>query len=64
MKVEDMIENYLLSMGQKINLENYTFIPKRDYEYRSKIKEETIKIGKYTIELTKINRNSKENKIT
>lgn len=60
MKVEDMIENYLLSMGQKINLENYAFIPKRDYDYRSKIKEETIKIGKYTIELTKINRNSKE----
>ncbi|MBQ8902048.1 MAG: InlB B-repeat-containing protein [Bacilli bacterium] len=60
MKVEDMIENYLLSMGQKINLENYTFIPKRDYDYKSKIKEETIKIGKYTIELSKINRNSKE----
>jgi len=60
MKVEDIIENYLLSMGQKINLENYTFIPKRNYDYKSKIKEETIKIGKYTIELTKINQNSKE----
>lgn len=60
MKVEDMIENYLLSMGQKINLEKYSFIPKRDYDYKSKIKEETLKIGKYKVELTKVNRNSKE----
>lgn len=60
MKVEDMIENYLLSMGQKINLESYKFIPKRNYDYQKKIKEETVKIGKYTIELSKINRNSKE----
>lgn len=60
MKVEDIIENYLLSMGQKINLENYTFIPKRDYDYNSKIEEETVKIGNYNVKLTKLARNSKE----
>jgi len=60
MEVNDMIENYLLSMGQKINLESYTFLPKRNYDYRSVIKEETLKIGKYTVELSKVNLNSQE----
>ena len=60
MKVEDVIENYLLSLGQKISLENYNFIPKQDYNYKNIMKEEKIKIGNYTVELNQINLNSKK----
>ena len=59
MKTTDMVENYILGLGLNIK-KTYKFIPKSDYDYNSKLKTETLEIGKYKVELSKINQNTRK----
>lgn len=59
MKTKDMLEDYLLSL--EVSIKNkYTFLPKTDYDFKEKKKDETVKIGEYNIKLTQQYANSRE----
>ncbi len=59
MKARDVIENYLIELGISLK-NNYTFIPKRDYQYSKKGSSETVRLGTYKVELSKRNSNTRE----
>lgn len=59
MKSKDMLEDYLLSLGVSIK-NKYTFLPKTEYDFKEKKKDETVTLGKYKVELTKQYANSRE----
>lgn len=59
MKTKDMLEDYLLSL--EVSIKNkYTFLPKTDYDFKDKKKDETVKLGKYNIKLSQQYANSRE----
>lgn len=59
MKSKDMLEDYLLSLGVSIK-NKYTFLPNTGYDFKEKIKDETVKVGKHKIKLTKQYKDSRE----
>ncbi len=59
MKARDVVENYLISLGISLK-NNYTFIPKRDYEYSKKGSTEIVELGKHKVKLSKKNANTRE----
>ena len=59
MKTKDMLEDYLLSLGVSIK-NNYTFLPKTEYDFKEKKNDETVKLRKHTIKLSQQFANSRE----
>lgn len=59
MKSKDMLEDYLLSLGVSIK-NKYTFLPKTEYNFNEKKKDETVKLAKYNVKLSEQFANSRE----